>query len=212
MTYRLAVWWRPRAAPIPGMLAPPMGGPAASILLRTLPTADDRSRLLADLADLATTLRGDDFWLGDEHPFFFTLGDGRDPDEPDDAYGEEFPSELESLDQSGLPALLGWRPQGILMFCAMCNRDGDHQGLAELCIRYAEQLDGIIDYGGCLAIGPSAIGPSPSPPRRIDALEGLPGAFYTATYRAVSGYATCHYSDAAFLRAFLHHRRFRMVK
>lgn len=186
-----------------------MGGPGASILLRSAPSADDRSRFEADLAEIASSIEGSYFWLGDDHPFLFTLDDGRDPYaiEP-----EEFSRELESIAKSGLPTLLGWRPQGILMFAAMCNRDRDHELLAELCIRYAEQLDGLVDYHGALALGPDLSGPSPAPPRRIDAPSGLPGVLYAATYRAVEGYGTCHYSDAAFLRAFLHDPRFRMIK
>lgn len=95
----------------------------------------------------------------------------------------------------------------------MCNGDRDHELLAELCIRFAEQLDGLIDFGGQLRIGPDLGGTSASLPRRIDAPEGLPGVLYAAAYQTARGpYATSHYSDAAFLRAFLHDSRFRMVK
>jgi len=177
-----------------------MAGPAASILLRSALTPTHESRIIADLTQLATHIEDDDFWLGDDHPFFF-------------AFGEDYPGLLEELDDTGLAALLGWRPQGILTFAAMCNGDRDHELLAELCIRFAEQLDGLIDFDGQLCIGPDLGGTSPCPPRRIDAPEGLPGVLYAVAYQTARGrYATSHYSDVAFLRAFLHDSRFRMVK
>lgn len=177
-----------------------MAGPVASILLRSALAPADQSRIIADLTQLATHIDGDSFWLGDDHPFIV-------------AFGEDYPGELDELDDTGLPSLLGWRPQGILTFIAMCNGDRDHELLAELCIRFAEQLDGLIDFGGQLRIGPDLGGASPFPPRRIDGPEGLPGVLYAAAYPTARGpYATSHCSDAAFLRAFLHHPRFRMVK
>lgn len=186
-----------------------MGGPSASILLRSAPTAADRSRVLAELAPIAAGIRNDNFWIGDEHPFLFTF---RDDDLDEDYLDDDYPSELESIADSGLPTLLGWRPQGVLAFSALCNRPRDHELLAELCIHFAEHFGGVIAYDGRLGIGPDLGGPAPSAPLRIDAPEGLPGVLYAATYRAIQGYATCHYSDAAFLRAFVHHPRFHMVK
>lgn len=177
-----------------------MAGPAASILLRSPITSADQSRILATLTQLATHIDGNDFWLGNEHPFFVD-------------FDEEYPGELEDLDDTGLPTLLGWRPRGILSFAAMCNGDRDHELLAALCIRFAEQLDGLIDFGGQLRIGPDLSGAFPAPPCRIDGPEGLPGVLYAAAYQTARGpFATSHYADAAFLRAFVHHPRFRMVK
>jgi hypothetical protein len=191
-----------------------MAGPTASILLRSPLTPADRSRILAELSGLDVSLRGgsgmregdNGFWLGDEHPFIVILRE-EDPYYPDEL--EDFAD----LDEHGLPTLLGWRPQDRLGFAAMCNGDEDHVLLAELCIRFAEQLDGVIDFGGDLSVGPDLSGPSPSPARRIDAPEGLAGVLYAAVYKSVAGtYATCHYGDAAFLRAFLGHPQFRMIK
>jgi len=175
-----------------------MAGPFASVLLPAPLTAADQLRIVDDIAGLAGRVEAHDFWLEDR-PFIVTFDEGRE--------------ELEESCLDGLPSVLGWKPRGALSFGAMCNRDRDHELLADLCIHFAERLGGLIDFGGQLPLGPDLGGPFPAMPVRVDNPGGLPGVLYATSYQTCQGhYATCHYGDVAFLRAFRHLSGFRMVK
>jgi hypothetical protein len=77
----------------------------------------------AVIDSITSTVEGDDFWVA-SRPFFVCF------DEP----GEE---ERDLL-------LDGWRPKGVVSYCAMCNDQSDHVLLAMLCYRTAQLLGGLI--------------------------------------------------------------------
>jgi Family of unknown function (DUF6368) len=173
-----------------------MAGPHACVLLPEPLTVEEQSRILVELA---THIDGGDFSI-DGCSFWLT-------------FDEDYPGEFEDLAAEGLSTILGWKPRGVVGFGANCNGDRDHELLAELCIRFAERLGGIIDFGGPLRIGPDLSGATPVSARRIESPEGLPGVLYATSYEIRPGRCgTCHYGDATFLRGFLRHPSFRMVK
>jgi hypothetical protein len=70
---------------------------------------------------------GDDgnFWL-DERPFIMTVGPA-------------YPEQLSEVSH-GLPSILGWTPEQVVTFAAMCNDDRDHRLLARLCVALSEAV------------------------------------------------------------------------
>jgi len=128
------------------------------------------------------------------------------------SFGEAFPGAYEDL-AHGLPSVLGWSPQDEISLAAMCNGDVDHRLLAELCLRLVRAFDGIVSFGGQLAIGPSLSGANHVPPVRTENALGVRGLLFATSYLTVNGdYATAHFGDGDLLEAWLQHPRFRMVK
>lgn len=108
-----------------------MAGPCSEIYLPSRISPSDESRIRALIDSVAGKVEGDDFWIAGR-PFLF------DFDEPDE--------EVRQL------VLDGWRPQGVVSFCAMCNDQCDHVLLAMLCHRTAELLGGLIVLGDISAL------------------------------------------------------------
>lgn len=112
-----------------------------------------------------------------------------------------------------LSQLLGWTPVDRVSFAAMCNDAEDHRLLARLSLDLAEEAGGIVAFGGALSIGPHLEGASPATPMRISNPEGLDGVLFATSYETVWGsFATVHFGDVAFVRAWLADPRFHMVK
>jgi len=161
---------------------------------------DERLALLRnEVARIATEVRGDDFWINGR-PFILQVG-------PENA------EQLPEIAESGLSGILGWSPQEIVTFAAMCNGDQDHHILAQLCIAVAERDGGVIDFGGCLAIGPTFDGSVRSGALRVENPEGTKGVLFATAYETGAGsFATTHCGDVALVRSWLQHPDFRMLK
>ena len=173
-----------------------MGGPAAAILLRTRLDPGLIGRVHGVIVQSATRVSGEDFDIGDAP---FVVG-----------FGPEYPEELEDVENEGVPAAFGWTPRDVVVFAAMCGRPSDHRALAELCIRAAVALDGIVDFGGGLLDLPSLY---TTPGLHTAHVEGLDGSLFVTSYSGPSSQRiVTHYSDAAFLAAWMEHPKFRMVK
>lgn len=173
-----------------------MGGPAAAILLRSRLDPGLIGRVHGVIAQSATRVSGEDFYIGDAP---FVVG-----------FGPEYPEELEDVENEGVPAAFGWTPRDVVVFAAMCGRPSDHRALAELCIRAAVALDGIVDLGGGLLDLPGLYA---TPGLHTEHVEGLDGALFVASRVDTFGRRlVTHYSDAGFLRAWMEHPKFRMVK
>lgn len=162
-----------------------MAGPVASVLLRSKLTPERVARLRSDIAAMASTVQGNDFWL-EERPFILSIG-------------PEHAEEIPELCEHGLPQLSGWVPADIVRFSAMCNDVRDHQLLAGLCSELAEQEGGLVDFGGHLAMAPTPKAGC----ERVDVPHTSGILFATSS---------SHYGDATFVRAWLRHPRFHMVK
>lgn len=173
-----------------------MGGPGAAILLRSRLDPGLIGRVHRVIAQSATRVSGEDFYIGDAP---FCVG-----------FGPEYPEELEDVENEGVPAAFGWTPRDVVVFAAMCGRPSDHRALAALCIRAAVVLDGIVDFGGGLLDLPSLY---TTPGLHTDHVEGLDGALFVTSYLGPSARRiVTHYSDAVFLGAWMEHPKFRMVK
>lgn len=121
-----------------------MAGPAASVLLPAALDSEGERRVRTEIERVAERLEGNDFWV-DGRPFFLS-------------FGEDYDGEFDDLGEECLADVLGWRPHGAVGFAAMCNSDIDHRLLAQLCIRFAQLLGGVIDFGGELPVGPTLSG------------------------------------------------------
>ena len=173
-----------------------MAGPTASVLFPSKVTDAHRAALRTRLGCGASGGTYDDFQL-EGRPFIVSLG-------PRSAW------ELAELD---LSQLLGWIPEDRVGFAAMCNDAEDHRLLARLSLDLAAEADGIVDFGGALSIGPHLEGASPAAPMRISKPEGLDGVLFATSYKTIWGsFATAHFGDVAFVRAWLGDPRFHMVK
>ena len=78
----------------------PMAGPCLSIFVPQKPSRTVELQIRAVIDSIANTVDGDDFWVANR-PFFVRFG------EPEE-------------DERHL-LLNGWRPEGVVSFCAMCN-------------------------------------------------------------------------------------------
>jgi Family of unknown function (DUF6368) len=176
-----------------------MAGPTASVLLQARLEADGQARCRAHIAGVASKMQGDDFWIGGR-PFILR-------------FGEEYAGEFDELAASGLPDVLGWAPVDAIGFAAMCNGEDDHRSLAELCLRFARQWDGLVDFCGTIVAPDAPSSTTGRPPARRDNVQDLAGVLLTTWYETANGmFASSQYGDAALLSSWLEHERFRMVK
>jgi hypothetical protein len=100
-----------------------MAGPCASVYLPRKPSAAEELRVRGMIHAIASTVRGDDFWIA-QRPFFVRF---HDPE----------------AEVAGL-VIDGWSPKGVISYCAMCNDGIDHLFLGMLCHRSAQLLEGVI--------------------------------------------------------------------
>ena len=100
-----------------------MAGPCSRIFIPRKVSSSDESRIRSVIDSIASKVEGNDFWIAGR-PFIVHF-DEADEDERD-------------------LVLDGWRPAGIVSFCAMCNDQCDHVLLATLCYRIGELLGGLI--------------------------------------------------------------------
>jgi hypothetical protein len=175
-----------------------MGGPAAEILLPHPLGQAGEAACREELRVRADEMSGDDLWISGR-PF----GVG---------FGEEVPGNLEELAAEGLGDVLGWLPRDAICLHASCNGAEDHRTLGKLCLRFAIQFDGIVDFCGRI-LGGRAPRATPGQARRIDNPSGLVGTLYETWYRVGDGtYVTKEYGDARLMESWLCAPGFRMVK
>ena len=213
-----------------------MGGPLVSIPLReplTDQQIDDLEHWLRTLTSRLTGERG--AW----GPFQITAGhrigwqaDLRDRggsfslrirdewDELHDLEDDLFIDQLIRTDieaqQAQMQAHLGYVPQQSLDIEASVNSRFDHRILGHMALALADRYDGLIDMGG--AITPPGVYHDPySDPaealRIISAyMHAMPGRVIEITYLTSGDHWVYHIVDTAFLRAWLRHSHFHMIK
>jgi hypothetical protein len=194
-------------------------GPGAGILLGREPTDRDRENI-EDLLQSLGDVRTDDGSLavsiqstriiagtydGEERSFWFDWQtcDREDP-----------PGWQQQIEDT-----FGLRPKSCLWVTAGVNRPADHRVLGEVVLRLALLLEGVIDFDGALL-------PSASPAwtdHRLswpdvsssvrEMLKDIPGRAIALEYQ-VNDERTwaCHIGDSQFLKAWLKHPDFRMIK
>ena len=134
-------------------------------------------------------VRGDDFWI-EEQPFLV-------------GFGTDVASDIGELAEDGFPEMLGWMPRDRVVVAAMCNGSRDHRILGELCLGFARQTGGIVDFGGALSTMPQPAGPRPSVGTvRHEPPAGLKGRLLARTFVVGQGRTmTTHFGDASFLES-----------
>ena len=176
-----------------------VAGPTAGLLLPDLLTPQRIEGVSSQVRSLASSVEGDDFWIRGR-PFLLS-------------FGPDYPEEFEELAATGLPAVIGWTPRDAVNLSAMGHRDEDHRLLGELCVTFASQLGGLVHFGGDLEGLPTLPVDCPSTALRVESLGGLAGSLFAAPFEYRPGqYGTLHLGDAEFLRAWLRHPRFHLVK
>lgn len=137
--------------------------------------------------------------------------------------GESLPFDIEpgSLDEeplglASIEAAFGRVPRDSVFLDAGVNGSDSHRILAELALAIAERLDGIIAFCGLLAPFRGLFDSRTWDEVQADAanhLAGLPGKVAVIPYEtADGGIWGAHVGDTTFLRAWLDHPAFRMVK
>ena len=206
-----------------------MAGPVAQVVFSRASASSWRELVERYVTEVASKREGDDFWVsrmrgvgwsydGTDRPFILDLDDRhREWTLPwiVEDYGEPY------WTAASYEKAFGLLPDHAIAFVAMCNGDEDHYILGELVIAVAELLGGVIDMCGLVL---------PWSKRREvpgdlyaswDALQpivqafnaSMPGLAVAATYETGAGRRSgSHTVDATFLRAWLQHPEFRMVK
>lgn len=201
-----------------------MAGPAASLLLSTPLTEEQIDDLDAWLRKNTSNLQGTrldwhPFWIEDGTPLGITEDCSIEPC----AFGlgaEEPLHYLEEWEKTRVIELISYAPQQELGFYAGCNRSLDHRILGHLALFLAERYDGLINLSGAL-----------TPPLKHDRrytlaeypwytleevhefVQGLPGRVIEVFYGEDVGKPwVYHIVDATFMRAWLKHPHFHMIK
>jgi Family of unknown function (DUF6368) len=100
-----------------------MAGPCVSVYVPHKPSPAEELRVRGMIHAIASTLRGDDFWIA-QRPFFVRFH--------------------EPVEDAAALVIDGWSPTGAISFCAMCDEGIDHLFLGMLCHRTAQLLGGVI--------------------------------------------------------------------
>ena len=115
----------------------------------------------------------------------------------------------------------GLLPDHRVSFYAMCNSKEDHRILGELVLAVVEQLAGVIDMDGLVLPGSAyrhAPGRWQAPWEALKSSvqafnQSMPGIAVAATYETAAGHQwASHTVDATFLRAWMQHPEFHMIK
>lgn len=201
-----------------------MAGPVAQVLFATAVAASWQATLDEMIVSVSRGHREEDrFWVtttrpiggsyeGESRPFVVSVG-------------TELPWEEDGLlGEAGGAAALYERPFGLcpdngVTLIAMCNQPEDHRVLGELSLALAERLGGIIDMDGLIvprAVPYAVWRDAPWSAVRPDVeafTAAMPGKAVAIPYQTWGGeeWAT-HTVDTAFLRAWLRHPEFRMIK
>lgn len=201
-----------------------MGGPSASVLLpRSLNDQDHAAirELIVAMSrqDLGNHPLGPDaFWVCDTHPAGGRyLGSGRSF-----AVNCGSPSHFDVAELARIETGFGFAPAAEVTVSAFCNDDEDHRILGEFCTRLAEKLGGIVDFNGALLppipVGRLVVDFVDLEWRQVETdflrmIAGLPGLLLGISYEPQPGREWVHHiGDVAFLKAWLGHPNFRMVK
>jgi hypothetical protein len=204
-----------------------MGGPSASILLRERLSAGQLDHIEAAIRAVSSQVKpGDgydyDFYACDLRPLGGSyVGDGcprglhlYDSNEPGSMI-----SQLDPDTPDLLAAEIGFVTQQEVSLWSFCNRPEDHAVLGQLTLYVAELTGGLVDFSGAVL---------PRLPEEVSATSwkwshvepyfdamarDMPGRIVSIPYET-GGDSTWafHVADAAFLRAWLAHPNFHMIK
>lgn len=160
-----------------------MAGPAAGIILPEPLTPAKKNDILLYLESIASQIRGKYDYSIEERPFLYTEGPETD-------------GTLEVYIEEAVPEVIGWIPQDSISFTAMCNSEQDHRILGELCLYFAREFEGLVDFGAALG-----------------ELAEVKGTLFKIPYEQQNGFNLFyHIGDTAFMEYWLQHPGFHMIK
>lgn len=189
-----------------------MAGPTLEILLWH-PFSADRARQLRDLVAAVTrSLDEDPLQVFTTRPFGGSY-DGN-PSLPFLIEPENLDDERDDL--ADIEAAFGRVPRAAVGLCAMTKGSDAHRVLAELALAITERLDGVVDFNGLLLPNEGWHEHPPWAEIKLVAaryLVGLPGKVVAIPYELGNGRVWGgHVGDTTFLRAWLGHPDFHMIK
>jgi hypothetical protein len=177
-----------------------VAGPVAVVLIKH--PADDilQTQVASMIGSVSSKVDCDDFWVtdtsslggryvGEPRPFLYwieAVGKGGGHSE----YGE---AEVRLVAET-----FSITPCSAVGFAAMCNADHDHRILGELAYALAKKLVGVVDYCGSLNLDPERS-------RLAGQLVSQPSSLHPSEVGR-------QFSDAEFLRDWMAHSMFYMVK
>lgn len=175
-----------------------MAGPTASILLESTPTNIMWKELHQTIQAISDKVEGDDFWVVSTASINGTITT---------EYGRAFGIEKYEIGSDFchygedeiliIKEYVGFLPKYDIGIYAMSNSKMDHKILGELLLYLAEQLKGVINFGGKLNLNKSDI----------------KGDIWEIPYQASSDMtAVYHVSDVEFMKNWLKNNDFKMVK
>jgi hypothetical protein len=129
------------------------------------------------------------------------------------SHGEEDPGEWQDLKERNIAALIGWQVEDQVSIGAECNDDRDHLLLGKAVLSIAAECGGVVSFTGCPPTPEST--PGDAEQRFVKLTEAFPGRLYRLAYRDEKGQMLPAHEflcDATFLRAWLIHPYFRMLK
>ena len=179
-----------------------MAGPCATVFIAKNAAADAESVVRQIIEAVSEAVEGEDFWVastipiggvfaGTGRPFFWTL-EFVDRSDPESATSPEEFDQIEGF--------AGFAPEVEIGFCAMCNADEDHRILGEIVLACAERLAGAIDFDGEL------------PRLSDDERRQIGGRSTRVEVKENDRTMGSIIGNADFLKAWLSHGHFRMVK
>ena len=207
-----------------------MAGPVAGILFTTA-AAPSWQATLGAIVELVGSRQpddpdGDSIWVETTRPIGgsyegtgrpFLVGPGVESERPwADGY---WPAETEETPAAFYQRNFGLVPNEQIILSAMVNGPEDHRILAELAICAAERLGGIIDMGGLIV--PRDVpykvwleAPWSVVRPRVEAFTAsMPGKAVAVPYETGGSREwASHTVDATFLRAWMRHPEFHMIK
>jgi hypothetical protein len=194
-----------------------MGGPGASILLPAALNPAQVDKLMATLRAISKEVTvgdiGVDFWVVDTYP---VGGDYKGEGQPFIFYASE--PQLEADQLATVVTSCGCEVRQELGFTAMCGGEKNHRILGTLILWFAEAFGGLVDFDGAilpLNSGMKYFGSSWNEETE-SAFKGLtrdmPGKILSLPYETGDGIWVSHVADCEFLRAWLRHADFHMLK
>lgn len=190
-----------------------MGGPAAGVLLRHQLSEAELAETRDWLSARVTSWYNPSAELEQDWEFCLEWPSGLGNENPprtclmgiafyrlDPSLERSSPASWSESDLKRVAQALGWMPKYALGVWIGCSQSCDHKRLGWLCAELVYRFDGIVDVGRQLPI-PDGNGESPGRLVRVDTEYGIEGKL-----------SETHLIDAAFLRAWLQHPDFYMIK
>ncbi len=175
-----------------------MAGPTSSILFDSIPSELTWEEIENMIKKVSNKVDGNDFWVINTESINGTVStaEGRPfgivKHKIDADYYEYTEKEILQIKD-----YFGFNPKFDLGIYAMCNREIDHKILGEITLYLSEKFNGLIDFGGHLTCP----------------IDKMNGETWEILYETSGGMtAVYNVADVDFMKEWLNHKNFRMIK